>query len=222
MRTSSDTDCHQLTSGTVGMLPCACSYVVVTAGLSKAKYLAYWAPVLLLCTSLVWWAAPGCIFLSVPPSSSLSLIVSIWIERLPLSVVLMGCFHRGLGLEWIDRRRYPCSGKFASCVPAHCCCSSSYSSSSQGTGKSWSQLCSPLLGPAAQPHARSSCVWPFMRLSVSLHRLHHPMKVFPYLAHQVVFYCAALWSRIWVITASCGMLAVAERSFLTVTCSPGG
>lgn len=94
-------------------------------------------------------------------SSSLpSLIVSIWLERLPLSTVLMGRFHRGLRLDWIDEGRSPCRGQFASCVQAHCCCSSSYSSSRQVTGKNWLQLHSPSLQPAAEmwPRAPSSCV----------------------------------------------------------------
>lgn len=100
----------------------------------------------------VCWAEPG--YVCSPPvpssSSSLSLIVSIWLERLPLSTVVMGSFHRGLRLEWIDRRQYPCCGKFASCVRAQCCCSSSYSSLCQDIGKSQLQLHAPSLRPAGQ------------------------------------------------------------------------
>lgn len=95
--------------------------------------------------------------LSLPPSSSLSLIVSVWLERLPLSTVPMGSFHRGLRLEWIDRRQYPCCGKFASCVWAQCCCSSSYSSSCQDIGKSQLQLRAPSLGPTGQMWPGALC-----------------------------------------------------------------
>ena len=135
---------------------------------------------------------------SLSPSSSLSLIVSVWLERLPLSMVLMGSFHRGLRLEWIDRRRYPCCGKFANCVWAQCCCSSSYSSSCQDIGKSQLQLCAPSLGPAGQMwpgalragfgrgllHPAAACS--LCQAFLSLHQLHCPVEVISYLARQVV------------------------------------
>lgn len=124
--------------------------------------------------------------LSRPLSSLLSLFVNVWPEKLPLSAVLMGSFHGGLRLEWIDRRQYPCCGKFASFVQAWCCCSSSYSSSYLDVGKSQLQL--HALWPVHQaryglvwvwerPPAHSCCTWPSRRLSVCLHQLHHPMEV---------------------------------------------
>lgn len=205
MRRNSETHCHCLTSFAVGavyLLSCACLCVVVTVGLNNTKNLACMSPVQLLqgfhCgeQNLVAFI----FHLSSHPSSLLSLIVSIWLERLPLSMVLMGCFHRGLRLEWIDERRSPCRGKFASCVQAHCCCSSSYSSSRQVTGKSWLQLHSPhcsqllrcgLMHPAA--------MWLYK--THSLLQLHHPTEVLSYLDLWVVFYCAiaVLWSRMWVV-----------------------
>lgn len=97
-----------------------------------------------------------CPFL-IPHSSSLLLIVSVCLERLPLSTVLTGSFHGGLRLEWIDRRQYPCYGKFANCVWAQRCCSSSYSSSCQDIGKGPSQLRAPSAGPAGQMWPDALC-----------------------------------------------------------------
>lgn len=120
--------------------------------LSKAENLASVSPVQLLqvtqcdARSLVM----SVLHLSLPPSSSLLLIVSVCLERFPLSTVLMGSFHRGLRLEWIDRRRYPCCGRFANCVWAQCCRSSSYSSSCQDTGKGQLQLRAPSPRPAGE------------------------------------------------------------------------
>lgn len=111
-----------------------------TAGLSKA-YLLSSSSELLSAMSRAWlYLFSICPFL-IPHSSSLLLIVSVCLERLPLSTALMGSFHGGLRLEWIDRRQYPCCGKFANCAWAQHCCSSSYSSSRQDIGKGPSQLC---------------------------------------------------------------------------------
>lgn len=127
-------------------------------------------------------------------SSSLpSLIVSIWLERLPLSTVLMGRFHRGLRLDWIDEGRSPCRGQFASCVQAHCCCSSSYSSSRQVTGKNWLQLHSPhcnqllrcgLVHPAA--------VWLYKTLFTSAASPHGSVVIPASLGGFLLCNCSAL------------------------------
>lgn len=180
MRRNSETDCHCLTSVAVGavyLLSCACLYVVVTVELNNTKNLTCTSPVQLLqdfhCDeqNLVVFI----FHLSSHSSSLLSLIVSIWLERLPLSTVLMGRFHGGLRLEWIDKGRSPCGGQFASCVQAHRCCSSSYSSSHQVTGKSWLQLHSP--------HCSQLLRCGFV----------HPAAVWLYKTHSPYFSCIIPW-----------------------------